>query len=163
VRVGDRERERTQRRLRRGYLRGELSDETFEARMAAALRARRAADLAALHSDLPTPHNWLRRTVGSYVAATRGGAGDPRPVLVAPEAAPGSRLLLGRGSECFVRFAEPSVSRRHAELRRAPAGWLLVDRGSTNGTWVNGVRVGRSYVADGDEICLGDACVVLRS
>jgi pSer/pThr/pTyr-binding forkhead associated (FHA) protein len=40
---------------------------------------------------------------------------------------------------------------------------VLIDTGSTNGTWVNGVRVTRAAVADGDEIRLGSARVVLRA
>jgi pSer/pThr/pTyr-binding forkhead associated (FHA) protein len=71
--------------------------------------------------------------------------------------------VLGRSRSCDVLFAEPSVSRRHAELRRIAGGWLLVDRASTNGTFVNGVRVQRAHVADGDEIRLGGASVVLRT
>jgi pSer/pThr/pTyr-binding forkhead associated (FHA) protein len=61
-----------------------------------------------------------------------------------------------------VRFVEASVSRCHAELVRVGTGWLLVDQASTNGTWVNGVRIRRTAVCDGDEIRLGTARVVLR-
>lgn len=37
--------------------------------------------------------------------------------------------------------AADGISRRHAELIRTPAGWAVVDLGSTNGTAVDGVRV----------------------
>ncbi|HEX5927124.1 MAG TPA: FHA domain-containing protein [Baekduia sp.] len=88
-------------------------------------------------------------------------AGD-LPVLVLPAAAPGTQILLGRSRAGDVRFLEPSVSRRHAALQRVDGGWLLVDRASTHGTWVNGRRIDRAVVADGDEIRLGHARMVVR-
>jgi hypothetical protein len=156
MRIGDPERRRTERRLRASYLRGELSADTFEARLGVAFDARHAGDLSGLDRDLPTPLDRLRLLVGRRVR--RAG-----PALVAPAAEPGARLVLGRSRACDVRFVEPSVSRCHAELLRVRAGWLLVDRASTNGTWVNGVRVARSVVADGDEIRLGSARVILHA
>src|SRR4051794_5777748 len=59
---------------------------------------------------------------------------DAAMVLVLPEVAPGTQLLLGRSRASDVRFLEPSVSRRHAALQRVEGGWLLVDRASTHGT-----------------------------
>lgn len=159
MRVGDRERRRVERRVRDGYLRGELSADTFEARLAAVLGARGAAELDALAWDLPRPLDRLR----TWVRAQVRGDGPGRPVLVMPDAVEGAVLWLGRGSACEIRFMESSVSRRHAELRRVREGWLVVDRGSTNGTWVNGRRVARAHVGDGDELQLGDARVVLRA
>jgi hypothetical protein len=88
-------------------------------------------------------------------------AGD-LPVLVLPAATPGTQILLGRSRASDVRFLEPSVSRRHAGLQRVEGGWLLVDRASTHGTWVNGRRIDRAVVADGDEVRLGHARMVIR-
>jgi hypothetical protein len=156
MRIGDRERRRAERRLRASYLRGELSADTFEGRIAAALGAQRADELAPLADDLPGPLDRLRLSIGRHARHTG-------PALVAPRLDAGDRLVLGRSHSCDVRFVESSVSRCHAELLRVGAGWLLVDRASTNGTWVNGVRVTRSRVADGDEIRLGTARVVLRA
>lgn len=39
-----------------------------------------------------------------------------------------------------------SVSRRHAVVFRTNIGWWVADRGSTNGTWLNGIRVGEQSV-----------------
>jgi diguanylate cyclase (GGDEF)-like protein len=47
------------------------------------------------------------------------------------------------------------VAPRHARLARCPDGILLEDLGSRNGTVVNGERVGRRVLADGDRIMLG--------
>ncbi|MBI5106892.1 MAG: FHA domain-containing protein [Solirubrobacterales bacterium] len=161
MRVGDGERRRAAARLRASYVRGELSDETFESRVAAVLTARHADELAAAAGDLPT---LLDRVALALRALVPGRPRVPEgPALVVPADAPsGTTLLLGRALDCDVRFAERSVSRAHAELRRTGGGWLVVDRCSTNGTWVNGRRVERARVADGDELQLGGARVVLR-
>jgi putative nucleotidyltransferase with HDIG domain len=39
---------------------------------------------------------------------------------------------------------DASISRRHAEVHCTDQGWIVRDLGSTNGTYLNGVRVGRS-------------------
>jgi hypothetical protein len=99
----------------------------------------------------------LRRAVGRPTRAR------DLPVLVLPAATPGTQILLGRSRASDVRFLEPSVSRRHAALQRVEGGWLLVDRASTHGTWVNERRIDRAVVADGDEIRLGHARMVVRT
>jgi pSer/pThr/pTyr-binding forkhead associated (FHA) protein len=65
------------------------------------------------------------------------------------------RLLLGRSRECEIQLADPNVSRRHAELRQEGATYWIVDLDSTNGIEVNGKRVKRAKLADGDTITLG--------
>ncbi len=78
------------------------------------------------------------------------------PVLALPEADGG--VTLGRSRDCDCVLAEPSVSRRHAELRRDGARWLLRDLGSRNGTRVNGVRLlDEAEVGPGDRVSFGDA------
>jgi pSer/pThr/pTyr-binding forkhead associated (FHA) protein len=84
------------------------------------------------------------------------------PVLVLPNVASGTQILLGRSRASDVRFLEPTVSRRHAALQRVQNGWLLIDRASRHGTWVNGRRIDRAIVADGDQIGLGHAKLIVR-
>jgi Protein of unknown function (DUF3662)/FHA domain len=70
------------------------------------------------------------------------------------------RLVLGRSRACDVYVADLNVSRRHAELRQEGATYWIVDLGSTNGTIVNGKRVERERLRDGDRITLGSTEIV---
>jgi pSer/pThr/pTyr-binding forkhead associated (FHA) protein len=67
----------------------------------------------------------------------------------------GDRVVLGRSRECDIRLADTNVSRRHAEVRREDDAYWIVDLGSTNGTELNGRRVEREQLSDGDRITLG--------
>jgi predicted component of type VI protein secretion system len=49
-----------------------------------------------------------------------------------------------------------SISRRHARIERRPEGrYHVTDLGSTNGMWVNQVRVRSASLRDGDYLQLG--------
>ncbi len=51
-------------------------------------------------------------------------------------------VLVGRAGEAHVRLGSSSISHLHAIFRPFPDGtWQIVDRESTNGTFVNGVRL----------------------
>ena len=67
----------------------------------------------------------------------------------------GAKAVLGRSKDCDVQVEDANVSRRHAELRREGSTWWLVDLDSTNGTELNGKRVQRAKLSDGDTITLG--------
>jgi len=51
------------------------------------------------------------------------------------------RIVIGRGEGCEVRLPDPSVSHRHASLRQRDAEYVVIDEGSTNGTFVGQVRL----------------------
>ena len=53
----------------------------------------------------------------------------------------GSRIVIGRGGGSDVRLPDPSVSTRHATIRATGNDYAIVDEGSTNGTWVGGVKL----------------------
>src|SRR3954468_9006658 len=52
-----------------------------------------------------------------------------------------SRFVVGRKPDASLCIPSPTVSREHAELTVVDDGLLLRDLGSTNGTFVNGVRI----------------------
>lgn len=69
----------------------------------------------------------------------------------------GNRVItFGRGEENDVVLITPSASRVHAEVRAQGGGYVLRDRDSSNGTWVNGVRVTERLLQPGDQISIGD-------
>ncbi|MBA2460661.1 MAG: DUF3662 and FHA domain-containing protein [Actinobacteria bacterium] len=70
------------------------------------------------------------------------------------------RVVLGRSKECDVQVPDANVSRRHAELRQEGSSWWVVDLDSTNGLEVNGKRVQRAKLSDGDMITLGGTDLV---
>jgi hypothetical protein len=65
------------------------------------------------------------------------------------------RLTVGRAEDNDLVLPDAEVSRHHARLERGGAGWLLIDLESTNGTWVNGERILRAAIAEGDELAFG--------
>lgn len=70
----------------------------------------------------------------------------------------GARIAIGRSDGCDVRLPDPSVSLRHASIRAQGAEYVIVDEGSTNGTWVGGVKLGPQtprLVRSGDLVRLG--------
>jgi pSer/pThr/pTyr-binding forkhead associated (FHA) protein len=74
-------------------------------------------------------------------------------------------VVVGRGASCDVRLPEPSVSHRHACIRTQGADFVLVDEGSTNGTFVGGVRIAphtSRIVRSGDAVRVGRMWIELR-
>ena len=72
-------------------------------------------------------------------------------------------LAIGRDGEADVMIDDRAVSRCHARLIAAGGEVRIVDRGSRNGTRVNGVPVdGARVLASGDEIAIGDALLLLH-
>src|SRR5262245_37790609 len=51
------------------------------------------------------------------------------------------RVVIGRGDGCDVRLPDASVSHRHASIRQRGTEYILLDEGSTNGTFVGPVRL----------------------
>jgi Inner membrane component of T3SS, cytoplasmic domain len=62
---------------------------------------------------------------------------------------------LGRHPGCEIVLSHVTVSRRHAELRPAHHGFVLVDTGSFNGSYLNGSPIDTAPLTDGDEIQIG--------
>ncbi len=101
------------------------------------------------------------------VEAMRRESGFVLEVLEGPDAgkrfplAAGS-IFIGRQAECDLALDDIKVSRRHAALACRDGIFFLDDLGSTNGTYVNGRRVGRTKIAPGDRVTLGNSVLELR-
>ena len=65
-------------------------------------------------------------------------------------------LTIGRGRGNDIILDVDSVSRRHARLERRADRTILVDLGSTNGTFVNDLQVKTHALGRGDQIRIGD-------
>lgn len=65
------------------------------------------------------------------------------------------RFLLGRSkTQADLRLDDANVSRQHAVIERVGSAWYVVDLGSTNGVQVQGERVTRRALSDGDRIVI---------
>jgi predicted component of type VI protein secretion system len=74
------------------------------------------------------------------------------------------RTTVGKASENDVALEhDPTASHLHAVLERFPAGWLVTDLGSSNGTSVNGERIWSAHrLRHGDEIRVGQTRLIFR-
>jgi PAS domain S-box-containing protein len=65
-------------------------------------------------------------------------------------------ITVGRAGASDVVVDDLGASRKHARLAHTPEGeWILTDTGSTNGTYVNGVKIRSTPLREGDKIQLG--------
>lgn len=150
-RASDRDREHAVALLRERCVEGYLSVDTLEERVARAMAARTRDQLRALLAD-------IERVKGRWRSAFHRTVARTRVRLPA-----GGTCVIGRSPSCDVTLHDPTVSRRHVELRALDGVWLAVDLGSTNGTWLLGQRVARVRVRPGDELVLGDLFVALEA
>ncbi len=68
----------------------------------------------------------------------------------------GHTMLIGRHDSCPIRIHSPQVSRQHCELVRREDDWVIRELGSSNGTMINGKRLGEEHVLqNGDVIQVG--------
>lgn len=97
----------------------------------------------------PAPPGYLHILAGEY-------AGRREPLS--------GTLSIGRAPENDIVLSDPRVSRHHAAIGRDGDGFFLVDRGSSNGTWVSGRRInGRAGLAPGAVITIGSNQIRLET
>lgn len=71
-------------------------------------------------------------------------------------------VRIGSAPDNDLVLTDRAVSRRHAEIRMTPDGLLLRDLGSTNGTFINNVRITEAYVPELAECRLGYSQLLIR-
>jgi serine/threonine protein kinase len=64
--------------------------------------------------------------------------------------------VVGRATECDLVLPAPDVSRRHCQIVRTPEAVVVEDLGSLQGTCVNGSRVSRARLRDGDRLAIAE-------
>lgn len=72
----------------------------------------------------------------------------------------GETVGLGRDSGNTVQLHDTEVSRHHAELTHTESTYVLVDLGSSNGTFVNGKRTQQHRLATGDQVQMGSTLML---
>jgi len=129
--------------------------------------------LAALALGLSIPHfrrpriplDMLKVTTERVVSPASAPPGAPMlgkfTILNGPRAGErlglgGSGIRLGRESAmCEIVLENPKVSRLHAEVVSIDGKVLLIDRNSSNGTYVNDQKIDKRFLKDGDIIYFG--------
>ena len=73
----------------------------------------------------------------------------------------GREVIVGRSADVDLVLAEDLVSRRHARIAVEGGAVTLQDLGSTNGTFLNGQRVKKARLSEGDRILVGGSLLKL--
>ena len=100
------------------------------------------------------------RMVGHRLIRLHGGVkvGSEMPII--------SNVTIGRDPTCTLSLADVELSSQHAEVRIDGTGAYAIDKGSTNGTTVNGDKLTPGVphpLRDGDMIRLGSTELLYKS
>src|SRR5215468_1702904 len=74
---------------------------------------------------------------------------------------PNREIIIGRSSDLDMVLVEDMVSRKHAKITTDDKNVTIQDLGSTNGTFVNGEKVRKVELKDGDRILIGTSIIKL--
>lgn len=69
---------------------------------------------------------------------------------------------IGRGVRNTIRILDTEVSRNHAVLRYEDGAFLVADRRSSNGTFVNGLSIRSHRLTSGDQITVGGTALLFQ-
>src|SRR5262249_44247397 len=68
---------------------------------------------------------------------------------------PEREIVVGRSSDLDMVLVEDMVSRKHAKISTQSGQIVIMDLGSTNGTFVNGEKIKKTRLKEGDRILIG--------
>jgi chromosome segregation ATPase len=155
--------ESTQQRLQEAQAQNDTLESHLRSRPTRAVGG--AADERALRAEIETLSRALqereqqvvrlqaearRRTMpGSPLLVRRSGATNIAHVLT-------GRTTIGRTPDNAIQIDSPSVSRHHAVLLLTAEGTVVEDLSSTNGVYINGSRVRRQALREGDLLTIGN-------
>jgi two-component system cell cycle response regulator len=72
----------------------------------------------------------------------------------------GDEVILGRATNATVRLEDDGISRNHAKVVVSGEDLWIEDMGSQNGTFINGEKVSRQQLKDGDKIQVGATTIL---
>lgn len=72
-------------------------------------------------------------------------------------------IVIGRGGELDIVLVEDMVSRKHAKITTVEGKIVIQDLGSTNGTFVNGEKIKKARLKEGDRVLIGTSILKLIS
>jgi predicted component of type VI protein secretion system len=72
------------------------------------------------------------------------------------------QAIVGRQTDCTIRIPDSGISRHHCELTVGDGKVTLRDLGSSNGTFVNRVKVTQAELGPGDLISVGNLVFVVK-
>lgn len=99
----------------------------------------------------PPPQQKASRFALRFISGKYQGGEFPLPE--------NGEIAIGRSSELDMVLVEDMVSRRHAQIVAEAGDIFLEDLGSTNGSFVNGERVTRMQLKEGDRILIGTSII----
>jgi pSer/pThr/pTyr-binding forkhead associated (FHA) protein/predicted RNA-binding Zn-ribbon protein involved in translation (DUF1610 family) len=90
------------------------------------------------------------KTEGPALVVRSGGGRAGEHFLLEKES-----TTVGRSPDCDVFLDDVTVSRRHAQVLRRNGQFVIEDKGSLNGTFLNRRRIESGQLEDGDEVQIG--------
>ncbi len=74
----------------------------------------------------------------------------------------GPSVVIGKEPSCDLCIPDAAISRRHCVIERKGDGYVVRDLDSTNGTYVDGTRVGEAWLRPGSRIGLGNSVLLFQ-
>lgn len=71
----------------------------------------------------------------------------------------GGRNIVGRAPQCAIKLISPGVSKEHTDISVYPDKIVITDLKSSNGTYLNGIRIQNGILRLGDKLGIHDILV----
>ena len=101
-------------------------------------------------------HDLQRFARATLFEQVRGPGAPQRHLLV------DDRVVIGR-SDGDIRIASAELSRTHMRVERSGTEFVCTDLDSSNGIYLNGVKIHSAVLREGDQLQLGDVILVFHA